>query len=205
MGKVNLLTSSFEGQLGETYGAKWKGLHTIKAIPFSHAPHGERSTNAVRAFEKLNRICGGIAKIFFQYLALTAKDMLKHNAVARWLRVLLVDNQFVIGNFVTAVVDRENAAINSCTVNFSTGAFTVDISFTDIADPSENTQGAFLFVDDNGKVIYKSGFSGDHFVYAGVARLDPAQSYYAMLLRSDYNGKKWEPNTFRVLAATVIS
>ena len=54
MATVNLLTASFDGKLGETYGAKWKSTHTIKAIPFSHAPHGEKATNAVRAFEKLN-------------------------------------------------------------------------------------------------------------------------------------------------------
>lgn len=204
MATVNLLTASFDGKLGETYGAKWKSTHCIKAIPFSHAPHGEKATNAVRAFGKLNRIAGGIAKTFWPYLNLSNKNMLNHNAVAKWLKSLLVDNQFVITNFPNAVADRENAAINLCTVNFTNGAFALECAFSDMATPAGNTQGAVLLVDENGKVIYKSAFTGASFSYSGVARLDETLSYYALLLRSDYSGKKWEPNSFRLLAATVV-
>ena len=204
MATVNLLTASFDGKLGETYGAKWKSTHTIKAIPFSHAPHGEKATNAVRAFEKLNRIAGGIAKTFWPYLNLTNKKMLNHNAVAKWLKSLLVDNQFVITNFPAVVADNENAVINLATVNFSNGAFTLEATFSDMTTPAGNTQGAVLLVDENGKVIYKATFSNASFSYSGLARLDETLTYYALLLRSDHNGKKWVPNSFRVLAATAI-
>lgn len=202
MGQMNLLKASIRGKVGELYGTQTKGQAILHAVPFSHAPHSQTQTKSVRAFEKVNRIAGGMAKNFWKYLNLSDAKMLKHNAVASWLKPLIVDHEFVLPNITTLVVDRADTSIEAATVNTSTGAFALEASFSALQTPATNTQGAILLVDENGKVIYGAGFSGASFAYASVARLDDTLEYYALLFRSDWTGTKWQPNSFKLLQAT---
>ena len=203
MGSMNLLKASIRGKIGELYGTEQKGKAILHAVPFSHAPHSQTQTKSVRAFEKVNRIAGGLAKYFWSYLNLSDAKMLKHNAVASWLKPLIVDHEFVMSNITSIVADRSTTSIEAVTVNLETGAFALEASFSNMPTPSANAQGAILLVDENGKVIFGSSFSAASFAYAGVARLDAAFSYYALLFRSDFNGVKWVPNSFKMLQATV--
>lgn len=203
MGKMNLLKASIEGKIGEMYGTQTRGQAILHAVPFSHAPHSETQTKSVRAFEKVNRIAGGMAKYFWAYLHLSDKKMLRHNAVAQWLKPLLVEHQFVLSNIVSLVPDRGTASIEAATVNRETGAFALEVSFTALDPLPANTQGAVLLVDENGKVIYGSSFTGASFAHTGLARLNSSLSYYALLFRSDYTGTHWQPNSFKLLQANV--
>lgn len=56
MGFINLLTSSFEGKLGEAYGVRQYGKHFAKAIPFSHFPKNKKS---IFGFRHASKILGG--------------------------------------------------------------------------------------------------------------------------------------------------
>lgn len=205
MGQMNLLKASIRGKIGELYGTQTKGQAVLHAVPFSHAPHSQTQTKSVRAFEKVNRIAGGLAKHFFKYLNLSDAKMLKHNAVASWLKPLIVDHEFIMANITQLVVDRADTSIEAATVNLLTGAFALEVSFSNLPTPSTDAQGAVLLVDENGKVIFGSGFSGASFSYASVARLDSALEYYALLFRSDWTGTKWQPNSFKMLKATAQS
>lgn len=203
MGQMNLLKASVVGKLGETYGTEVKGQAILHAIPFSHAPHSETQTKSVRAFEKVNRIAGGLAKVFWPYLHLSDSKMLRHNAVASWLKPLIVNHQFDISKITTIAPDRNNTSIQAATVNFTTSTYAVEVAFSDLPTPIQNAQGAVLLADENGKVIFSAQFSGASYANSGIARLDETLTYYCLLFRSDYNGIKWQPNSFRLLQATI--
>lgn len=203
MGQMNLLKASVRGKLGELYGTETKGQAILHAIPFSHAPHSEKQTKSVRAFEKVNRIAGGLAKYFWQYLHLSDAKMLRHNAVASWLKPLIVNHNFDLSKITDIVTDKGTASIEAATVNFSASSFALEVSFSSLPTPVQNAQGAVLLVDQNGKVIFGNSFSGASYAYAGIARLDETLSYFVLLFRSDYNGFKWQPNSFKLLQATM--
>lgn len=106
MGTINLLNASVNGKLGELYGTKQYGNSYLKAIPFSHSPHNETQEKCVRAFEKLNRFSSGIAKVFFNYMGLNNRKMLKHNAVAQLFKPIIQSKSFIINN-ITKIVKKD--------------------------------------------------------------------------------------------------
>lgn len=193
---MNLLKANFVGKVGEVYGAKWKSQHVIKAIPFSHAPHNEKQTKAVRAFECVNRVAGGISKYFWPYLNLSDKKMLKHNAVAQMLKPLLTGGVFNLSAITSIVGDYGTSAIDAASVNFSTGAYALEVSISQATLDVEDTAAAVLLVDEYGKVIFGSDFVSQSFAKSGVARLNEAYKYFCILLRSDKINNKWIPNSF---------
>lgn len=119
MGKINLLTSSFNGKVGELYGAKQYGSHYVKAIPFSHAPHSEKQNNAFSAFGCLNRFSSGIAKVFFSYLGLSNKTMLKHNAVAQLFKPCVENHIFNISNLSSIIKSDSSVTLESFTIDYN--------------------------------------------------------------------------------------
>lgn len=199
---MNLLKANFIGKVGEVYGAKWKSQNVVKAIPFSHAPHNEKQTNAVRAFECVNRVAGGMAKYFWQYLNLSDKKMLKHNAVAQMLKPLLTGGVFNLSAITSIVGDYGTSTIVAVSVNFSTGNYALEVSISPATLDVQDTAAAVLLVDEFGKVIFGSDFVSQSFAKAGVARLNEAYKYYAILLRSDKINNKWIPNSWALLEAT---
>lgn len=108
MAEMNLLKATFIGRLGEVVGQSWKGKPVVKAAVFSKAPPTNAQTRSVRAFECLNRLSSALAKLCWPYLNLSDKKMLRHNAVARWLKPLVKDQQFEPANMLT-VVPQGNA------------------------------------------------------------------------------------------------
>ena len=94
MAQINILTSSYNGKLGTTYGTKQYKKHFVKAIPFSHAPHNEVQKNSVKAFTKLNKICSQIVKKYWKYLGLSDKSMYKNNALTQKLKSTISEKIF---------------------------------------------------------------------------------------------------------------
>lgn len=198
MGKVNLLTGSYVGKVGEQYGSDWKGIHCIKAVPFSHAPHSETQTKSVRAFECVNRIAGSLAKKFWKNLNLSDRKMLKHNAVAQFLKPLIFDHAFVISNWSALCRQDGNTFISQANIDRLAGTFSCAAVLTDIGTWSDSTESCVLLVDEVGKVVMCETFSGQSFSQSIMALLDPGRRYYCLLARSDLVRNKWFPNSFTI-------
>jgi hypothetical protein len=119
MAFMNLLQSKFTGQMGQVVGSKWKNRNVIKSSIFSKAPPTAKQTDNVRAFEALNRISGVLAKHAWKYLGLKDKNMLRHNAVASWLKPAIQNHIFepeliaevipFTGDMVSASLSRDPA------------------------------------------------------------------------------------------------
>jgi len=94
MATMNLLKSDYEGKLGETTGVRIKGQSVVKSKIYSKRPPNDAQRGAVRSFEAVNRLAGAIARTAFSYTGLSSRDILPHNAVARFLSPMLVNKVF---------------------------------------------------------------------------------------------------------------
>ncbi len=94
MGKLNLLQGSIEGSVGILVGQRYHGKNTLRTKA-QHIVHiGRKQRNAVRNFEKLNRVASTISKWLGRYMSLDTTKQLRHNAVAQLLRPTLHDGVF---------------------------------------------------------------------------------------------------------------
>lgn len=154
MGTMNLLKASVIGQLGKMYGAKDKKYNVMRVIPFSHTPHNATQTKCVRAFEVLNRFSSGIAKVFFPYMGLSDKEMLKHNAVAQMLKPLIATKAFRLKTIRQLIPQDGSCAINGFSVNLEQRSMTLSAYTTGLVD---KPNGAAWFVgifSMSGKCIF---------------------------------------------------
>lgn len=154
MAEINLLKASFTGKLGETYGAQWKNIPVIRAIPFSKAPPTENQTKNVRAFEKLNRIASAIAQVGFANLGLSAKNLHNHNAVARWLKPAIKNHAFEPSLIEEVIPKGQDLFLYSFTFNFTTGILSIRL---DLSESYIQDLNSYLFIvvfDDLAKVHF---------------------------------------------------
>lgn len=191
MATVNLLNASFNGKLGEIYGTKQHGNAYAKAIPFSHAPHSKTQTKCVRAFEKLNRFSSGISSVAFSFLNLSDKKMLKHNAVAQWLKLLIEDKTFQPLKMAELIKTGDETEITGFDVNLEINSITISAKTRKEVSVLGKKRW-FLFVfDDFGQVLLAEAPKEDFFVKTIVTTLSEKRSYYAMAFRSDFTTNKF--------------
>ena len=159
MGKMNLLRADYIGQVGQTYGVRQYNKSIVKAVPFSHTPHNDAQTNAVRAFEKLNRFSAYVARTFWRYLNLSDKTMYRHNAVAKWLKPCVSNGSFELGNLVSVIPTNSSLSLTNVTIDFDTKTATV--SFVNSAYSAQTTnENIFIaLVADTGTVKAGGVFS----------------------------------------------
>ena len=191
MATVNLLKASFNGKLGEVYGTKQYGNVYAKAIPFSHAPHSNTQTKCVRAFEKLNRLASGIASVAFPFLNLSNKKMLKHNAVAQWLKPLIANKTFQPEEMANIIEPGSETEITNFKVNLQTNSITVSAKTRKEVSILKKKRW-FLFVFDSfGHVLLAEAPKEDFFATTITTALSANRNYYAMAFRSDFSANKF--------------
>lgn len=191
MATVNLLKASFNGKLGEIYGTKQHGNAYAKAIPFSHAPHSKTQTKCVRAFEKLNRLSSGVASVAFPFLNLSDKKMLKHNAVAQWLKPLIKGKTFQPSKMAELIETGNETEITNLEINLETNSITISAK-TRKEVSILGKKRWFLFVfDDFGQVLLAEAPKEDFFVKTITTTLSENRNYYAMAFRSDFSANKF--------------
>ena len=154
MATVNLIKSAFTGRLGELTGATWKGKPVIKAAVFSKAPPTATQTQNVRAFEKLNRLAGAIAKAGWPYLNLSDKHMLRHNAVARWLKPAISDHAFDPRKIAQVIHPGDDLAYVTWTYNRSSQIHLIGIKLALQNTPKPGSKIFLVVFDGSAKVAY---------------------------------------------------
>lgn len=198
---LNVLKASFDGKVGEVYGDTSNGTAKVKAMPFSRTPASAKVKEQCRAFESLNRLASGISKNFFPYLNLSDKKMLKHNAVASWLKAGISDAQFSFEKLGDIIGVDGSTQIGNSVVNRKNGDFTIDAVITN-GDVPDNVENAFwvALVDDMGHVIYSNVPKSQGFAYSGVAKLSEERKYFTVAFQSHKNPytKKWRTNGYAV-------
>lgn len=191
MATVNLLKASFNGKLGEVYGTKQYGNAYAKAIPFSHAPHSNTQTKCVRAFEKLNRLASGISAVSFPFLGLSDKKMLRHNAVAQWLKPLIESKRFQPSKLAEIIDTGDGTEIVSLDVNLETNTLSVNAKTTKEVSVKDKKRWFVVVFDDNGEVLISSAPTIDFFTKTVTTPLSVNRMYYALAFRSEFSRNKF--------------
>lgn len=190
---VNILKASFRGKVGSVYGDDSRGVAKIKAIPFSHAPTKDSVKQQCRAFECLNRVASGIAKYGWAYLNLSDKKMLRHNAVASWLKAGVEGASFDFSKLAETIGTNGTTEIETVSVNRLTGSFSINFSLTGVTTPdNKNNAVVVMLCDDTGKVVFGDNPKTSDYSFSGVARLFTERRYFVVVFQSFKNNGKWK-------------
>lgn len=185
MATMNLINSSFNGKLGEVYGVKEYRQTFVKAIPFSHAPHSNAQTQSVRAFEKLNRFSSGIAKVFFQYMGLQHKKMLKHNAVAKAFACTIKNKVFNLANLAQVVPADNTTTAESLDIDYNTNTITAVFSTSEEVNKKNNSAWVCFIMSGAGEILASVAPNSKNARLSVVTELNKAVGYVSASFRAD--------------------
>jgi|LSPY01.1.fsa_nt_gi YD repeat-containing protein len=105
MATLNFLTGAVEGKLGETTGAKWKNKNVLKSRIDGRVPMEKIQIDSRIAFESLNRLAVDFSRLWWKELGLSSAKMLKHNAVAHFMRPAVESHIFEPGKCLDSLPD----------------------------------------------------------------------------------------------------
>jgi len=186
MGKLNMLQGNFTGKLGNVSGTRIRGKNILKTAPFSKAPPTTIQTASVLAFTALNRVSAKIAKLFWPYLGLTDKKILKHNAVARWLKKSVETHTFDPFAFNSVISEdmTSTAEITDISVGNQEASFTATV--TNPAPQESGGAWIVLFFNDDGYVSYAK--IPEVSIWSGTVHtpIVAGKSYYLVVFRADF-------------------
>ncbi|MBR3368171.1 hypothetical protein IKG45_00020 [Candidatus Saccharibacteria bacterium] len=191
MGKMNLLKAVFEGKVGENYGARQRKNTYLKAIPFSHAPSSPTQTACVRAFEKLNRLSAKSTNVFYPFINNPKKTVLKHNAVASFLKPLISEKVFDPGNFSQIIADGEEASIVQFSVDTDSGIITISANETAFTEITATQKWGVVVFDSLGTVYLARVPSQTFLQQRIVATLPSDRVFYAIAFTAEKRLNKW--------------
>lgn len=190
MAQINILTSSYNGKLGTTYGTKQYKKHFVKAIPFSHAPHNEMQKNSVRAFTKLNKICSQIVKKYWQYLGLSDKSMYKNNALTQKLKSVISDKIFDPTKIYLDIPQSQTIEITE--TNIDNERYFISARFIDRDNLINGDKKQYLLiVFSESAITYINETTDKQSFFFQKDVLDTENDfYYFLVLSSKYKGNK---------------
>ena len=149
---MNTINGSYIGKVGKTYGVRQYRKNIEKVVPFSHAPHNATQTNSVRAFEKLNRFASFVARVFWQFLNLSDKKTLRHNAVASWLKPAIKTHAFELENLAEIIPPNPTLFFVDIQVDFDAKTAIVQLHNSKFSQYTSDEKLFIAFVTDNGVV-----------------------------------------------------
>lgn len=191
MGIMNLLKATFEGKVGKNYGVRQRKNTYLKAVPFSHAPSSPTQTACVRAFERLNRFSAKTVNVFYPFINNPKKTLLKHNAVASFLKPLITGKTFDPSNFSQVIGDGDEATIVQFDVDTNSGVIT--ISANESASPAVTpTRKWGVVVFDSLGTVYLARLPAQTFIQQRiVATLPNDRVFYAIAFTAEKRLNKW--------------
>lgn len=154
MGKLHLLKASYTGSVGEQTGAKLRSTNVIKQKIWSKAPPSPLQKKNVRAYETICRIAGVLARKWWKYLGLKQGNMLKHNAVARWLKPTIKNHVFD-ASAMDLVTHFDNSIIKKVfDIDGETGKLSLDLTLNRSMITGEDISWCILVCDGAGRTIF---------------------------------------------------
>lgn len=153
MGTMNLLTASFVGKVGEVYGEKQHGKYFAKAVPFSHAPHNSAQKNAYSAFTRMNRFAAGVTKYFFPFLGVSARNMLKHNAVASAFKKSIAGGAWDLDSMSVVITPDGTCSLDSFVVDPDTQTLSLSASTSLAVDKNSGSAWVMGITNESGKIL----------------------------------------------------
>lgn len=100
MGKMNLLKANYEGKVGQTVGAKWKNLSTLRTFTKPSNPNTEAQQTVRSGFKAVNAFVALFADQIRYKSALNTAGMSVRNAIVKLNSEMVSGNNFSKANLV---------------------------------------------------------------------------------------------------------
>lgn len=192
MAQINILTSSYNGKLGTTYGTKQYNKHFVKAIPFSHAPRTEIQKESLTAFTKLNKVCSQIVKKYWQFLGLSDKKMYKNNALTQKLKALINNKVFDPLNIYSVYQQSSTIQINQTDIDNDKNIITVNFIDNEIIKNSFKKQFLMIVFSENAITYINEITDKQNFFFTkNVSNTENAYYYFLVLSTKYKNNQKF--------------
>lgn len=190
MAQINILTSSYNGKLGTTYGTKQYKKHFVKAIPFSHAPRTEVQKESLSAFTKLNKVCSQIVKKYWQYLGLSDKKMYKNNALTQKLKNLIINKIFEPLNIYLVYEEASTIQITQTNIDNDKNVITVGFLDNEIINNGFKKQFLSILFSENAITYINETTDKQNFFFTTNVSNTENANYYLLVLSTKYKGNQ---------------
>ena len=100
MGKMNLLKANYEGKVGQTVGAKWKNLSTLRTFTKPSNPNTDAQQTVRSGFKAINAFVALFADQIRYKSALNTAGMSVRNAIVKLNSEMVAENSFSKANLV---------------------------------------------------------------------------------------------------------
>lgn len=190
MAQINILTSSYNGKLGTTYGTKQYKKHFVKAIPFSHAPRTEIQKESLSAFTKLNKVCSQIVKKYWQYLGLSDKKMYKNNALTQKLKNLIINKVFEPLNIYLVYPESPTIQINQSDIDNDKNTIAVSFLDNEIIKNDFNKQFLLIVFSETAITYINETTSKQNFFITKNVSNTENEHYYFLVISTKYKNNQ---------------
>lgn len=149
MGKLNLLKGAFSGKVGQTVGADWKGIATIRTYTIPTDPKTEDQTTIRTVFGEMNAFVARFSDAIKYLTALRTKGESVRNAI-----VSMNKAQFEAGAFDKTTLQISKGGLQKMSdlaVTFDTsagGAITVTWTAPIASNITSSAMAVFVIVDE---------------------------------------------------------
>lgn len=123
MGKMNLLKANYEGKVGQTVGAKWKNLSTLRTFTKPSNPNTEAQQTVRSGFKAINAFVALFADQIRYKSALNTAGMSVRNAIVKLNAEMVSGNSFNKADLVISKGGLQKVAGEAATA--SAGKITV--------------------------------------------------------------------------------
>ena len=100
MGKMNLLKANYEGKVGQTVGAKWKNVSTLRTYTKPSNPNTDAQQTVRSGFAAINEFVALFADQIRYKSALDTSSMSVRNAIVKLNSDMVASNSFSKANLV---------------------------------------------------------------------------------------------------------
>ena len=123
MGKMNLLKANYEGKVGQTVGAKWKNVSTLRTFTKPSNPNTEAQQTVRSGFKGINAFVALFADQIRYKSALDTAGMSVRNAIVKLNKDMVSGNTFNKANLVISKGGLQKVAGEAATA--TSGKITV--------------------------------------------------------------------------------
>ena len=123
MGKMNLLKANYEGKVGQTVGAKWKNVSTLRTFTKPSNPNTEAQQTVRSGFKDINAFVSLFADQIRYKSALNTAGMSVRNAIVKLNKDMVSGNTFKKANLVISKGGLQKVAGEAATA--TSGKITV--------------------------------------------------------------------------------
>lgn len=156
MALQNLLSGGARGELGSYVTQRQKGKNIVKTKSLKKTAMRKASLDNFSAFAVLNRLSSALAKQWYYWLGLKPDNTLKHNQVAKMLKVCVATHTFNLDALETIFIPNPNVQITKFEVDYVNGKIIINANANLEGEVGIDFSWIIVVLDKYGYIHYAS-------------------------------------------------